>query len=54
MFDRRIAVVFMLIYAAALGGLAATRMWNALFVVAVIGGPLCSLVWWLTLRHTQT
>lgn len=53
MSDHRIAIAFVIIWAAVLGALAVTRNWTALWVVAVIGGPVSSVLWWLTTRQSQ-
>jgi hypothetical protein len=53
MIDRRYAIIYSIVYAAVLGILALTGTWGAFLVVAVIGGPGMSLMYWLAAKRPQ-
>ncbi len=48
MFDRRIAVAFSMIYGVALAALLIVGAITAFIVVAVIGGPVTGIMYWLS------
>ncbi len=50
MIDRRIAVAFSMIYAAVCAGLLIVNLITAFIVVAVIGGPITSILYRLSRR----
>jgi hypothetical protein len=53
MFDRRIAVASSMIYGVALAALLIVGAITAFIVVAVIGGPVTGIMYWLSAQRAR-